>query len=346
MALDGTSHGKSMQGLELQPQNLTISSGCGAIINNLIYCITEPGEGVALPTPYYPAFDYDIKVRGSEEPYDQQLQRAADEYQQKTGKRLAVLLVTNPDNPTGTVYSKERLLQMLTWCCKNKVHLISPQEHGLPSADVQSYVHVMFGLSKDWCASGLRVGCLWTLNEPVQSAIQNLSYFCGVSGLAQHMLADMLEDTAFVRKYVKENLSRLGAAYDTLAGALTKASISFTPAVASVFCWVDLRSALPEATWEAERQLWEEGFVQRCGFIITPGQSCHAAEPGFFRICYAIVDKDTILELVDRLVNFVAKTAAERQEVPLWISRDSLQKAQQQIKNDPAQPKGPVQHGQ
>lgn len=94
----------------------------------------------------------------------------------------------------------------------------SPQEHGLPSADVQSYVHVMFGLSKDWCASGLRVGCLWTLNEPVQSAIQNLSYFCGVSGLAQHMLADMLEDTAFVRKYVKENLSRLGAAYDTLAG--------------------------------------------------------------------------------------------------------------------------------
>lgn len=64
MALDGTSHGKSMQGLELQPQNLTISSGCGAIINNLIYCITEPGEGVALPTPYYPAFDYDIKVRG------------------------------------------------------------------------------------------------------------------------------------------------------------------------------------------------------------------------------------------------------------------------------------------
>ena len=41
--------------------------------------------------------------------------------------------------------------------------------------------------------------------------------------------------------------------------------------MASVFCWVDLRSALPEATWEAERRLWEEGFVQRCGFIITPG---------------------------------------------------------------------------
>ena len=53
-----------MQGLDLQTKNLTILSGCGAIINNLIYCITEPGEGVALPAPYYPAFDYDIRVSG------------------------------------------------------------------------------------------------------------------------------------------------------------------------------------------------------------------------------------------------------------------------------------------
>ena len=65
-----------------------------------------------------------VYLSASEEPYDQQLQQAANDYQQKTGKRLAVLLVTNPDNPTGTVYTKDRLLQMLTWCVKNKVHLI------------------------------------------------------------------------------------------------------------------------------------------------------------------------------------------------------------------------------
>lgn len=55
----------TMQGLDLKPQNLTISSGCGAIINNLIYCLTEPGQGVAIPAPYYPAFDHDIRVRGN-----------------------------------------------------------------------------------------------------------------------------------------------------------------------------------------------------------------------------------------------------------------------------------------
>lgn len=65
-----------------------------------------------------------VYLSASEEPYNQQLQAAADAYQQKTGKRLAVLLITNPDNPTGTVYTRQHLLQMLKWCVQSKVHLI------------------------------------------------------------------------------------------------------------------------------------------------------------------------------------------------------------------------------
>ena len=119
----------------------------------------------------------------------------------------------------------------------------NPQEHGLCPEDVQSYVHVMFGLSKDWCASGLRVGCLWTLNAPVQKAMQNLSYFSAVSGVAQHMLADMLDDTAFVKTYLKENLRRLGAAYDTLAGSHLLCS-PWLDACSPVACSLKVCSAL------------------------------------------------------------------------------------------------------
>ena len=92
------------------------------------------------------------------------------------------------------------------------------EEHGLDLEDVKSYVHVIFGMSKDWCASGLRVGCLWTLNARLQAALQNVNAFYGVSGIAQHMIAEMLEDLSFVDKYLKENKRRLGSAYDTLAG--------------------------------------------------------------------------------------------------------------------------------
>lgn len=76
--------------------------------------------------------------------------------------------------------------------------------------------------------------------------------------------------------------------------------------------------------------------------ILFSGQACHAAEPGFFRICYAIVDRDTILQLVERLVNFISKSETERQEVPLWISRNSLQKTKEAIKQDPTKPDKPL----
>ena len=93
-----------------------------------------------------------------------------------------------------------------------------PSQHDLSPEDVRSYVHIIFGLSKDWCASGLRVGCLWTLNSRVYAALQNISYFSAVSGLVQHMVAEVLEDIPFVDTYLKENLSRLKASYDVLAG--------------------------------------------------------------------------------------------------------------------------------
>ena len=54
--------GLTLQGLTLKPEHLIVLAGCGAIVNDLLYCITSAGEGVVLPAPYYPAFDYDIKV--------------------------------------------------------------------------------------------------------------------------------------------------------------------------------------------------------------------------------------------------------------------------------------------
>lgn len=80
----------------------------------------------------------------------------------------------------------------------------------------------------------------------------------------------------------------------------------------------------------------------RSTHFLLAGQACHAAEPGFFRICYAIVDRDTILQLVERLVNFISKSETERQEVPLWINRASLQKTKQAIKQDPTKPDKPL----
>jgi 1-aminocyclopropane-1-carboxylate synthase len=47
---------------------------------------------------------------------------------------------------------------------------------------------VIWGLSKDFCASGLRVGILWTSNKALAYAVGKLAYFNGVSNYTQWML--------------------------------------------------------------------------------------------------------------------------------------------------------------
>lgn len=82
--------------------------------------------------------------------------------------------------------------------------------------------------------------------------------------------------------------------------------IPYTPAVAGIFVWVDLRSLLPEPTWEGEKALWE-ALIEECGLLVTPGRSCHAASPGFFRFCYAAIPLPGVVQAAQRLQQFKSK---------------------------------------
>ena len=118
-----------------------------------------------------------------------------------------------------------------------------PSLASLPSL-LRTHVHVVFGLSKDFCASGLRVGCLHSRNPAVNSSLENLSYFSAPSGALQAALAEALSDRSWLDAFFLENETRLLRSYSVLAEALSAAGIPYVPAVAAMFVWADLRELL------------------------------------------------------------------------------------------------------
>ena len=50
------------QGIAVNPADLIVQTGCGAILSNMFSLMCEEGDGILVPAPYYPGFDSDMKV--------------------------------------------------------------------------------------------------------------------------------------------------------------------------------------------------------------------------------------------------------------------------------------------
>jgi 1-aminocyclopropane-1-carboxylate synthase len=106
---------------------------------------------------------------------------------------------------------------------------------------------------------------------------------------------------------------------------LTAAGIPFTPAVAGMFVWLDLGAAAfgnhsTAATWEDEAALWQR-LMEGHRVVLTPGGACHAAEPGFFRMCFAWPHPDSLPVAVARIAAALAEHRSSRTTGQLLAQR-------------------------
>ncbi|GMH25190.1 hypothetical protein Nepgr_027033 [Nepenthes gracilis] len=241
-------------------------------------------------------------------------------------RRLKVkgVLVTNPSNPLGTTLTREELNLLITFISSKGIHLISDEiyagtvfnspgfisamevltEKKWANSEVRERVHIVCSLSKDLGLPGFRVGAIYSDNEMVIAAATKMSSFGLVSSQTQHLLSLMLADKIFTENYISENQRRLKRRYEMLVSGLKNAGVSCLKSNAGLFCWVDMRHLLRAKTFEAEMELWKK-IVHGARLNISPGSSCHCAEPGWFRVCFANMSEETLTIAMQRLKEFV-----------------------------------------
>lgn len=320
----------------LEPSNMVVMSGCTACINSLAFCLLDEGDGVLLPLPTYAAFDNDLKAQARLKPVhfsldelrgdiESQLDAAVEDARGR-GITVRALLVTNPSNPLGTIFSDDTIRAMVGWALERGIHYVADEiyalsvhepgvmcksamcilyeelvETGAVSVDVaRTHFHLLYGLSKDWCASGLRVGCLYSDNEPLQEALNSLAPMASVSNYVQDKVAVVLGDEAFTEAFVADNAAYLRRLYGVLTTGLRRLSVPFVEAQSGIFVWVDLSSWMEEQTFEGEEKLWRR-LCNKVKVLWTPGKACHSPRPGCFRVCFAWVDEAAIEAMIGRL---------------------------------------------
>jgi aspartate aminotransferase len=154
-----------------------------------------------------------------------------DQIAEKFTNRTRVLLLCNPNNPTGTLYSREELQMLLDLCNERNIFLVVDETYREIIYDGKkplSIFHldpnnqrliVIDSLSKRFSLCGARLGCLITKNEEVlakalSQAQARLSCASIEQFAAAHMLANISD--VYLEKVRQTYENRRDVLYDGL----------------------------------------------------------------------------------------------------------------------------------
>lgn len=155
------------------------------------------------------------------------------------------------------------------------------------------YLHVTYGLSKDFGAAGLKVGALITKSQSVLEAVNSVARFHNASAPSLSIGSAMLQDREWCHSFIGENRKKLAAAYKHITSGLTNMDVQYLPGSnAGFFVWIDLSPFLSDKERFPEFALAEK--FKRTGVFLHP-QEEHSIRSGWFRLVYT-QDPKTVTE--------------------------------------------------
>ena len=114
-----------------------------------------------------------------------------------------------------------------------------------------------------------------------------------------------------MENFLAESSRRLAQRHGTFTKGLEKMGITCLPSNAGLFFWMNLRSMLKEQTVEGEMKLWRV-IVNDVKLNVSPGSSFNCLEPGWFRVCFANMDDETVDVALKRIQDFVERETKNR----------------------------------
>ena len=330
--------GSHIAGRELSADFFCASAGATAVVEVSAMVLGDEGDYVVFPAPAYQAYApdinnkaqllrYDIRNYGREfADYHPLSVAELDDALEHLGTKFRVLVLTQPDNPTGAVYSAAQLEAIADWCIRKEIHLVVNEIYALSQFEQDAdgisngsiytsflplleerdspYLHWWYSFSKDFGISGFRVGLLYSRNEEMRKAYTNYNAPHQVSNVTQWLLSELLTDEAWITTFQQENKRLLTEAYRSVTGTLDEMGIPYTPARGSLFVWADFSKYLPRPGMDAAEELWRQIFDKTRVLLTAPG-GLGQPDTGWYRIVYSGVSPQALAEAMQRLKNYL-----------------------------------------
>ena len=216
---------ENSKGLSIDAKNILVTNGVSEGLDMVISSIVEDGDEVLLPGPYYPPYASYVRLHGGKPiEFAVDLENSkpdVDDIKTKiTSKTVAICLIS-PNNPTGLIFDKNSLKQIVDIANENNLYIICDEIYdkiifdqdftGIGKVAGDSPVIILNGFSKVHLMSGWRIGYIAFNNSPQLDMIrENLPKLARVrisSNLPVQYAA--LESLRGPQNYISEFVSEL-----------------------------------------------------------------------------------------------------------------------------------------
>lgn len=288
-----------LMGIDIDPElNLAMTTGTQGGLFAVLSALVDEGDVVVLVDPEYLFVERMLRFLGAEVVRLPMVQSAAgpqldlDVLETISSIGIKLLLTSNPNNPTGSVFSRETIARLARIAVRDDFLVVIDQLYCRLVFDERAFTHLaaepgmaertvtLLGGSKTESLSGYRVGVL-VASPPVIDAVEQMLALLSLRApaYAQHVMTKWLvDDHDFVAERVLE-LQHIQ--HTTIQHLLAVPGLILQPTAGTAYLWPDV-SALGLTDIEVARVLQDEAAV-----VVSPGYQFGPSGLGHFRICYA-----------------------------------------------------------
>lgn len=303
-------------GLTYAPEDeILITVGVSEGLSMALLAYTEPGDEVIIPDPAYVAYPAAVELAGGKPVFvptypEDDFKPTVAALEKVVTPKTKILVIGYPNNPTGTVMTREELLPIAAFAKKYNLIVMTDEIYcelmygdtvftsfaALPN--MRERTVVFNGFSKAWAMTGMRLGYICAPKEglaPIlklhQYAIMCANTQAQVGGITALRECDeevetMRQEYDRRRKVIYQGLREMGLPVFEPKGAFyIFPDIRVTGMTSAVFC---------------------EKLVQEEKVAVVPGSAFGENGEGFVRISYA-ASMETIEEALRRMARFVKK---------------------------------------
>ena len=301
------------------PDEIVVSSGAKNAITNALLIVTDPGDEVLIPKPYWVSYSEMTKLVNAvpvpiETDKTNDFKLTSDLLKKHITNKTKMLLLNNPSNPTGSVYTKEELLDIVNICLEKNIYILSDEIYericyndafvsiASLGEEVKNITITVNGFAKSAAMTGLRLGYTASNKEIAK----------GISSIQGHLVSHPSLTSQYIGygslKYCKDDIDNMVKTYKSRRDLITSKldTIKYVDYIypnGAFYVFIDLSQVAEKYKYNKSFSIeFCDEFLSKYNVAIVPGKAFGIDE--YVRVSYACSEEE-FLEGLSRLESFI-----------------------------------------